>query len=67
MRSALGFGLAWINPFCAFYAAVGCFDVERLVPRRWIPLGLLATAVTIAGAQNSPGEILTQLPPVLPC
>lgn len=51
LRSALGFGLAWINPFCAFYAAVGCFDVERLVPRRWIPLGLLATAVTIAGAQ----------------
>lgn len=51
LRSALAFGLAWINPFCAFYAAVGCFDVERLVPRRWIPLGLLATAATIAGAQ----------------
>ncbi|MFJ6699944.1 sensor histidine kinase [Streptomyces sp. NPDC091272] len=51
LRSALAFGLAWINPFCAFYAAVGCFDTERLVPRRWVPLGLLATAVTIAGAQ----------------
>ncbi len=51
LRSALGFGLAWTNPFCAFYAAVGCFDIERLLPRRWIPLGLLATAATIAGAQ----------------
>ncbi|MCQ1581718.1 sensor histidine kinase [Streptomyces parvus] len=51
LRSVLAFGLAWINPFCAFYAAVGCFDIERLVPRRWIPLGLLATATTIAGAQ----------------
>ncbi|TXS48815.1 sensor histidine kinase [Streptomyces sp. t39] len=51
LRSALAFGLAWINPFCGFYAAVGCFDTERLVPRRWVPLGLLATAVTIAGAQ----------------
>ncbi|MFI7291538.1 sensor histidine kinase [Streptomyces anulatus] len=51
LRSALAFGLAWINPFCAFYAAAGCFDTERLVPRRWVPLGLLATAATIAGAQ----------------
>lgn len=51
LRSVLAFGLAWTNPFCAFYAAVGCFDIERLVPRRWVPLGLLATATTIAGAQ----------------
>ncbi|MFI6093802.1 ATP-binding protein [Streptomyces sp. NPDC051218] len=51
LRSALAFGLAWFNPFCAFYAAAGCFDTERLVPRRWVPLGVLATAATIAGAQ----------------
>ncbi|NJP65427.1 sensor histidine kinase [Streptomyces spiramenti] len=51
LRSALAFGLAWLNPFCAFFAAVGCFDIEQLVPRRWIPLGLLATAATVAGAQ----------------
>ncbi|MFX4294000.1 sensor histidine kinase [Streptomyces bohaiensis] len=51
LRSVLAFGLAWLNPFLAFYAAVGCFDVERLVPRRWIPVGLLATAATVAGAQ----------------
>ncbi|WP_055571014.1 sensor histidine kinase [Streptomyces prasinopilosus] len=51
LRSVLAFGLAWMNPFCAFYAAVGCFDIERLVPRRWIPLGLLATAATLSGAQ----------------
>ncbi|MGW7096393.1 sensor histidine kinase [Streptomyces sp. NPDC054874] len=51
LRSVLAFGLAWINPFCAFYAAAGCFDTERLLPRRWVPLGLLATAATIAGAQ----------------
>ncbi|MGW2963480.1 sensor histidine kinase [Streptomyces sp. NPDC001220] len=50
-RWALAFALAWLNPFFAFYAATGYMDADELLPRRWRRLGLLASAVTVAGAQ----------------
>ncbi|MEU9383013.1 sensor histidine kinase [Streptomyces sp. NPDC048279] len=51
VRWALAFALAWLNPFFAFYAATGYMDADELLPRRWRRLGLLASAVTVAGAQ----------------
>ncbi|MEV7324646.1 sensor histidine kinase [Streptomyces sp. NPDC093970] len=52
VRWALAFALAWLNPFFAFYAASGYMDADELLPRRWRRLGLLASAVTVAGAQS---------------
>jgi signal transduction histidine kinase len=52
VRWALAFALAWLNPFFAFYAATGYMDADELLPRRWRRLGLLASAVTVAGAQS---------------
>ncbi|MFJ6083429.1 sensor histidine kinase [Streptomyces sp. NPDC092369] len=53
VRWALAFALAWIDPFFAFYAAAGYMDADELIPgvvgQR---LGLLASAVTVAGAQS---------------
>ncbi|MGW7427355.1 sensor histidine kinase [Streptomyces sp. NPDC054813] len=51
VRWALAFALTWLNPFFAFYAATGYMDADELLPRRWRRLGLLASAVTVAGAQ----------------
>ena len=52
VRWALAFVLTWINPFFAFYAAAGYMDADETIPgRRWQRLGLLASAVTVAGAQ----------------
>ncbi|MFI5799809.1 sensor histidine kinase [Streptomyces sp. NPDC051677] len=52
VRWALAFTLTWINPFFAFYAAAGYMDADETIPgRRWQRLGLLASAVTVAGAQ----------------
>ncbi|MBB5104384.1 sensor histidine kinase [Streptomyces spectabilis] len=51
LRWALAFTLAWLNPFFVFYAVTGYFGSERLVLRRFVPTGLLVTAVTMAGAQ----------------
>lgn len=50
-RTLIAFALTLLNPFFAFFAAVGYFDAEAFVPRRhvWLPLG--ATAVIVAGAQ----------------
>ncbi|MEV1026163.1 sensor histidine kinase [Streptomyces sp. NPDC050264] len=50
-RWAFAFVLAMINPFYSFYAAVGYFDADRLLPRSLQWPGLLASAVIIAGAQ----------------
>ncbi|MEU3490060.1 sensor histidine kinase [Streptomyces massasporeus] len=50
-RAALGFALSWCNPFFAFYAAAGFVGPDRLVRGRALQLGLLCTAVTIAGSQ----------------
>lgn len=51
VRSALAFALSWLNPFFAVYAAAGYFDAHAMLPERWIRLGLLVTAVTLAGSQ----------------
>jgi signal transduction histidine kinase len=51
-RWALGFALSWFNPFFAFYAAAGFVGPDRLLRGRPLKLGLLATAVTIAGSQS---------------
>lgn len=49
---ALAFALTWLNPFYAFYAVTGYFGAERLLPRRLVRIGLLATAVTMSGSQS---------------
>ncbi|MFG2135125.1 sensor histidine kinase [Streptomyces sp. NPDC048751] len=51
LRWALAFALTWLNPFFAFYAAAGYMDADETLPGRWRRLGLLASAVTVAGAQ----------------
>lgn len=52
LRWAIAFALTWINPFFAFYAATGYFDVDELIPgMRRQQLGLFASAVVIAGSQ----------------
>lgn len=51
-RTVLAFALTWLNPFFAIYAALGYFDVEPLLPKRFIRAGLLTTAVTLAGSQS---------------
>ncbi|MCK8438752.1 sensor histidine kinase [Streptomyces sp. D2-8] len=51
VRWALGFALSWCNPFFAFYGAAGYVGAERLLRGRTLKLGLLATAVTVAGSQ----------------
>ncbi|MEU4175842.1 sensor histidine kinase [Streptomyces sp. NPDC026589] len=52
MRTLLAFALSWLNPFFAIYAALSYFDVEPLLPRRAVRIGLLTTAVTLAGSQS---------------
>ncbi|MBW8795966.1 MAG: sensor histidine kinase [Streptomyces sp.] len=52
VRWALAFVLTWLSPFFAFYAATGYMDADELLPRRLRRLGLLASAVTVAGAQS---------------
>ncbi|MEU6943236.1 sensor histidine kinase, partial [Streptomyces rubiginosohelvolus] len=46
VRTVLAFALTWLNPFFAIYAALGYFDVDPLLPKRAIRIGLLTTAVT---------------------
>ncbi|AXI74080.1 signal transduction histidine kinase [Streptomyces cavourensis] len=52
VRTVLAFALTWLNPFFAIYAALGYFDVDPLLPKRAIRIGLLTTAVTLAGSQS---------------
>lgn len=52
LRWAIAFGLTWLNPFFAFYAATGYMDADETLPPRWQRAGLLASAVTVAGAQS---------------
>ncbi|WP_189863386.1 sensor histidine kinase [Streptomyces poonensis] len=49
-RWALAFGLTWINPFFGFYAILGYFTADRLLPPRLVKPGLVATAVLMAGS-----------------
>ncbi|MFJ2717231.1 sensor histidine kinase [Streptomyces sp. NPDC087437] len=52
LRWALAFTLTWLNPLFAFYAYMGYFGAERLLPQRLCKAGLFATAVTVAGSQS---------------
>ncbi|MBD0744821.1 sensor histidine kinase [Streptomyces sp. CBMA152] len=52
VRWAIAFALTWLNPFFAFYAVVGYFGTELLLPRRWSRVGVCASAVTMAGSQS---------------
>ncbi|MET9591570.1 sensor histidine kinase [Streptomyces sp. NPDC006516] len=52
LRTVLAFALTWLNPFFAIYAALGYFDVEPLLPKPAVRIGLLATAATLAGSQS---------------
>ncbi|MER6916141.1 sensor histidine kinase [Streptomyces sp. NPDC000594] len=52
LRTALAFALTWLNPFFALYACLGCFDAAYLLPPRAARVGLLVTAVALAGAQS---------------
>jgi signal transduction histidine kinase len=55
LRWLLGFTLTWLNPLFAFYAAVGYFDAEALIPRgrrAFWRLGPLACALPVAGSQS---------------
>jgi signal transduction histidine kinase len=49
-RWAVAFVLTWINPFFAFYAILGYFTADRLLPPRLVKPGLFATAVVMAGS-----------------
>lgn len=51
LRWAIAFALTWLNTFYAFYAVTGYFGAERLLPRRLVRIGLLASAVTVSGSQ----------------
>ncbi|MFJ1971733.1 sensor histidine kinase [Streptomyces sp. NPDC087903] len=51
LRWVLGFVLSWLNPFFAFYAVTGYYDVSRLLRPRLVKAGLFATAVTMSGSQ----------------
>ncbi|MFF1697062.1 sensor histidine kinase [Streptomyces sp. NPDC058257] len=52
LRWAIAFVLTWINPFFAFFAVVGYFGAERLLPPRLVKPGLFATAIIMAGSQS---------------
>lgn len=52
IRWAIAFVLALTNPFYAFYAAASYFDVERLLPRRTVRVGVIAAVVVVAGSQS---------------
>lgn len=52
VRWAFAFVLTWLNPFFAFYAVVGYFGAERLLPPRLVKPGLFATAIIMAGSQS---------------
>lgn len=54
VRYALGFGLTLVNPFFAFFAVAGYFDVEELIPgRRRRRVALFACSVPVAGSQTA--------------
>jgi signal transduction histidine kinase len=58
-RTLIALALTWCNPFFSVFAILGYFDTGRLLPRRAVRPGLLATAAIMAGAQSGSG-----LPPV---
>ncbi|WP_256960389.1 sensor histidine kinase [Streptomyces scabiei] len=52
LRTALAFALTWLNPFFAIYACLGYFEAARLLSPRAARIGLVVTAVTMAGSQS---------------
>ncbi len=52
VRTVLAFALTWLNPFFAIYAVIGYFDAAQLLPGRLMRVGLILTAVTMAGSQS---------------
>ncbi|MYW63627.1 sensor histidine kinase [Streptomyces sp. SID8379] len=50
-RWAIGFVVALINPFFAFFAAAGYYDADRMLPRWQQRPGILASVIIVAGAQ----------------
>ncbi|MFE5239339.1 MULTISPECIES: sensor histidine kinase [unclassified Streptomyces] len=61
LRTLTAFALCWANPFFSIYAIMGYFDVGELLPKRLFRVGLLCTAVTMAGSQSGSG-----MPPASP-
>ncbi|MFI5627997.1 sensor histidine kinase [Streptomyces sp. NPDC051664] len=62
VRTILAFVLTWSNPFFSMFALLGYFDAARLLSKRAARVGMLATAVTMAGSQcgsGFPPETLT--------
>jgi len=51
LRLVLAFALSVLNPFFALYALWGYFEAVTLLRQRWVPAGLTATAVVMAGSQ----------------
>ncbi len=49
-RWAISFALVWVAPLNAFYAILGYFTADRLLPPRLVRPGLLVTAVVMAGS-----------------
>lgn len=52
VRTALAAALTWLNPFFAIYAAMGYFDAVDLLPPRWARVGMVLTALSVAGSQS---------------
>ncbi|MYT69527.1 MULTISPECIES: sensor histidine kinase [unclassified Streptomyces] len=51
-RWAIAFVVTLINPFFAFFAAVGYYDADRLLPRWQQRPAILASVVIVAGSQS---------------
>jgi signal transduction histidine kinase len=51
IRTALAFALTWLNPLYAIYATLGYFDAASLLPGRAVRLGVILSAVSVAGSQ----------------
>ncbi|MBO8191603.1 sensor histidine kinase [Streptomyces oryzae] len=60
LRTVIAFALTWLNPFFALYACLGYFDAGVLLRPRAARVGLLVTAVPLAGSQSG------GLPPAAP-
>ncbi|MGW1676246.1 sensor histidine kinase [Saccharopolyspora sp. NPDC002376] len=52
LRTVLAFVLTYLNPFFAIFAILGYFDAGAWLRPRAVKLGLLATAITMAGSQS---------------
>lgn len=51
-RTALAFVLCWLNPLYAVFAFIGYVDAHDTLRGRWVHVGVVAVAITQAGAQS---------------